>query len=788
MFQKRLFITASAIALGLQFAPVAVGQEAEPDATLADEANVLDTVVVTSTKRQQNLQDIGQTVAAVSGEDVRKLGLDNVEGVINLVPGTGFVDTAGGGIPIVIIRGVGLQNFRINDTPTTAIYVDEIYQTSVAEAVATIFDVERVEVLKGPQGGLYGRNAVGGAIQVISARPNFDKFEGRFSAKYEEYDRKDVEAVVSGPISDAVAFRIGGKIIQSGDTYYHSTTGDFDHGREDRWAARALLEVRPSENSGILFKVHGGADASDLPLPHPVGTYEPLGLDLGASTGIPFTADGAISNLRAATTSMDNICSMVRAGGRDSSYCETLSGLTPDELGISSRFDGASLSNPKLDNSWSGASVRANVDLGSYSLTSISAYDEFKHGRYVDADGMPEVQQEIDYHSKVKAWSQEIRLAYEGGDSIGWVIGANYAKDKLSEDSLLLADVGLLSAQLGGLTRAGQAYEQTTDAWAVYGRSDWKFAPKYNFVLEARYTEEEKGFDGGTFLSQINLTLANADESTTYDAISGKVGLEYAPNENSLLYASISKGFKSGGYFGGFATSNAQLEPFDQETILAYEAGFKTEWPSQALRFNGAVFYYDRQDVQASGLDTSGIVRIARLTNIGDVEAYGAEFEAVWAPTRQLSLQGSAAWLETEVVASDKTTTNIFGTSTTESFIGARIANQPEVSANFIAQYKDHVTQSLLGNIQIVGSYRGEQDLSLVVTPVERAILTEGPYTLVDLRATIGSPDEKWTVSAFVTNLFDEEYRTNASGTGPAGAIEFYGKPRLWGFGLDYRF
>ena len=781
-----LLVSASYLALVSGVGAPAFAQEESVEKS--DSKQVLDTVVVTSTKREQNLQDIGQTVQAFSGEELRELGLDNVEDVIGLVPGTGFSDTAGGGIPVVIIRGVGLQNFRINDTPTTAIYVDEIYQTSVAEAAATIFDIERVEVLKGPQGGLYGRNAVGGALQIISAKPSFDVFEGYATLDYQEYNRISAEGVVSGPISENLAFRIGAKSITSDDTYFTSTTGNFDHGKEDRFAARGLLQYQPSENVDILFKLHGGADTSDLPLPHAVGFYQPLGLGLGGVTGVANTADGAILNASPTTSTINAICSSVLSGERNPSTCETLNGMTPEELGVSSVFDSAVGSKPVLDNSWWGASIKADVELGDYTLTSISAYDSFDHGRYIDQDTMPEVHQEIDYHSEIEAWSQEFRLGYDAGGDFSWIVGASYSEDELSEDSLLLTDTGILRAQLGGLTRAGQIYVQSSEAIAVFGRSDWQFAPRFNFVSELRYTEEEKSFDGGTFLPQVNVTLSDIDESTTFEALSGKLAVEYTPTDTSLIYASVSEGFKSGGYFGGFATSNAQLVPFDQETITAFEVGFKTDFPEQALRLNGAAFYYDRKDVQANGIDTSGIVNIARMTNIGDVDAYGMELETVWSPTSQLTIQGGASWLETEIVNSDKATSNIFGTSAAESFVGARIQNQPELSANFIARLEDNLGDNFVGGAQIEVSYRGEQDQKLIVNPLEGAIMTEEAYSLVNFRVDLSPNSDDWSFTAYVTNLFDEEYRTNAGATGPAGVFEIYGEPQIWGVTLDYRF
>ena len=172
------------------------------------------------------------------------------------------------------------------------------------------------------------------------------------------------------------------------------------------------------------------------------------------------------------------------------------------------------------------------------------------------------------------------------------------------------------------------------------------------------------------------------------------------------------------------ATKRSESQQDVGLTVAAFavELGFKTDWPRQSLRLNGAVFYYDRRDVQASGIDESGIVPIARLTNIGDVEVYGAELEAVWAPIRQLTLQGGLSWLENEIVSSDKIPGNLFNSPEPATFVGARLPNQPELSANMVARYEEYVSARMLAGLQITYTYRGEQDLGLVVfqTPMGR--------------------------------------------------------------------
>ena len=519
-----------------------------------------------------------------------------------------------------------------------------------------------------------------------------------------------------------------------------------------------------------------------------MGVYEPLGLNLGAILGVGNTADGAILNAQAASRSSANICADVLNGHRNPARCETLNGQTPQQLGIVDIHDSASLARPAIDNEWWGAALNANWLLGDFELTSITSYDQFDHGRVISFDGIPSVQQDIDYKTRIEAWSQELRLAHDNGGAFTWLIGANVAHDEQDEDSVLIAQTGLLPFALGGLTTARQIYKQETDAYSIFGRADWALSDTVTLVGETRYTEEKKAFDGGVLLSQVNVQLTYADDTADYDAVSGKLGLEYRPTDDTLFYGNISRGFKSGGFFGGFATNNAQLAPFDQETITAYEAGFKSEWPDSNLRLNGSAFVYDRQDVQANGLDTSGAVNIARLTNIGDAETKGAELETIWAPTNIFSLQAALAYVTTEIVSSDKVTSALFNSTTTASFEGARLPNQPELSANLTAKLEDNLTADLLGSVAVEFSYRSEQDLSPVLLPQEATLVTEDGYTLVNLRGSIANLNNNWTVSAFVTNLFDEEYRTSASFAGPAGGIEIYGEPKLWGIALEHQF
>ena len=733
--------------------------------TLAEEGFFLEEVVVTAQKRAQSTQDIGLSIAAVTGESLRDQGIDQAADLAKIIPNVSVQNVSGGGVPVVIIRGVGLQNFRINDTPTTAFYVDEVYQTSIASAEFSMFDLERVEVLKGPQGGLYGRNTIAGAIQILSNTPDVDEAaNGYLKASYGSYAKKEFEGGVTVPLSDIAAARVSGRWVKSDDTYFESVTGDFDHGVEDRWGGRAIVRVTPSDNADFVFKVHGGEDNSDLPLLRSIGTH----------SGAFFTGP----------------CGSIAAGnGSDPSACTTVNGQTPVELGLgqsdSDRFDSAATSDSFLENSWWGSSLIATFNVGDYTLTSISAYDEIDYRRVSDVDATPAEIQHIDYRSEIESWSQEFRLAYEG-NNYNWVAGINYAEDELAEDTVLYG-ADLLPGIFAGADHSPQQYLQEAESTAAYVHAEWQFADQWNLVSELRHTDETRSFKGGS--SAINSTngavilAVSTDDSARYDAFSGKFALEWMPTDNLMSYASYSRGFKTGGFFGGLATNVSQLEQFDSETNDAFELGVKSDWLDGTLRANASVFFYDRKDVQGSARDDSGgAVSIARLQNIGDVETSGAEMDLTWLPTRNLSLNLGVGYTDAEIVDSDLVQKDSLGNPQAFAMEGRNVANYSKWSLNFIGKYEQSVGDNLMASAQLEYSYRSERDLTQTVNSEEEAAVFREPgYDIINLRIGLGSEDGVWNVTGFVENLADESHRLLARSDGLFGVHELYGAPRTWG-------
>ena len=757
----------------------------------------LEEIIVTAQKRAQSSQDVGLAITAISGAAMMEQGITSGNDIGKAIPNVDVKNHGGGGLGVVIVRGIGLQNFRINDSPTTSFYVDEVYQTSIAAVDFAMFDMERLEVLKGPQGGLYGRNTIGGAVQVISKPAVIGAdANGFLNLTYGQYDQTNTEFAAGVPLSDKAAIRVSGRVERSDGKQYNSTVTGEDYGEDDRWATRVMLSLAPSESVDLQFKLHAGADNSELSLARSVGLYQNIGTGAGltALTGVPFYSNLSLALLSGQSSAA--LCDSILAGnGSNSNTCATVSGVTPEAYG---QTDGDIYSSssagyePKLDSTWAGASLMASFEFEDYTLTSISAYDNIDYRRFIESDATPVLLMQIDYGTEIDFWSQEFRLSYDGEENFSWIAGINYSGDKLEENTILYSEgfLPLLYAATGlTVVFAPQDYAQESEALAVYGHGEWQFADQWQFVGELRYTNEEKTFEGTSSLGDISgaiVPFLSVDDDTRFESFSGKVGLNWTPNDNMLYYASISEGFKVGGFFGGFATSIEQLEPYDEETILAYEMGLKTDWLDHRLRMNAALFYYDRKNVQSSAADATATVRISRLSNIGDVVSYGGELDLTWLASQNLTLQLGLGYTDAEIVDSDFVASGL-QVLDAASLEGANVPSYSKASANFLARYEQPIGASLLAHAQFEYSYRSERDLGIIInSAIEEAIFKEPSYELVNLRLGLADTEAGWRVSAFVENLFEEEYRVQIDGDGLYGMRELYGDPRVWGVGFNY--
>ncbi len=773
------------VLLGLGALGVAPFGAAQPPA-----GQGIEEIVVVAQKREQVAQDVGISVTAFSGRSLRERGIDQPESLYQLIPNVNLQNNGGGGAPVVIVRGVGLQSFRINDSPTTAFYVDDVYQTSVASAEWTMFDIDHVEVLKGPQGGLYGRNAIGSAIQIISRRPvPAEGGNGYVSLGFAEFSKSELEAAASFALSDTAAVRVAGRWLESDESPYRSVTGGFEQGGEDRGAARVTLRLEPKDDIDLVLSLRGGSDDSELAPLRAVGVYANIGG--AAAFNAPNVSLALLAGLRGLLPTP--LCSSVASGrGSDPATCASVAGVTPAAYGLRTDrpYESASAFRGFEQNDWTGVGFTAEFQLGDYRLQSITAQDSIDYRRFQDFDATAAEHLHIDYNTEIDAWSEEVRLFYDGADTLSWVVGLNYAEDDLEENTPLYGAQGVLPLLFGGAVFSPQHYVQDTTAFAVYGHAEWKFSEPWNLVSELRYTDEEKSFVGGArlgFANGVTVPFVSTDDAIEFEAVSGKIALEWTLDDDLLAFAAISRGFKTGGFFGGFPTNVDQLRPFDSETLWALELGVKSDWREGRLRVNASVYSYERENVQQNAADSASPINIKRITNIGDVDTVGAEAELTWLASDRLSIELGLGTTDAEVADSSFIQASSLPLLPDSAIEGTNIPNYSQRSVNFAGRYEAPLGDSWEYFVQLEGRYQSEQDLSVITQPIERPVFTEPGYALWNLRIGFGDVSRRWQAQVFVANVTDETYRVLARNDGAFGVHELYGLPRTWGINYQYR-
>jgi len=738
--------------LGLLAAAAAVAQtDTNSKADTADVPTIGE-IVVTAQRREESNLKVGLTLTALSGDAIAQQRVQQVLDLKGRVPNLDIKEQVPGAMPVVTIRGVGLNDFGAANSPSAGVYVDQVYVASIAMMAFDMFDIERIEVLKGPQGTLYGRNSTAGALNIITRKPQ-QEFDAYATLGYGNYETMDFEGAVNVPLGDTAALRLSGKTIQQGEGYWESrrlpgaTIGD-----RDLTMGRLQLALEPGENFDMNLKVEGTRSRSEMGQPEFFGTVDPL-------TG--------------------GTCAPILAGHIDNTQCTDFLGYT-DTDGDPFKGDWAREGVYDIDNT--GVTLTMNAGIGAATLTSVTGYVDFDRTFDIDVDATPARELDFVESDDIQQFSQELRLA-ASGELLDWIVGAFYSKD----------DVGISIP--GGhedlfLTRTLVTADQDTKSAAGFAHGEWHLADKLDLVTGARYTWEERQYAGGTtdlnpfgascllsptctpgFVGPAQLTFV--DDTIEDRNWSWRAGLEYQPEQAQLLYATISRGTKSGGFFSGISTTNLQLAPFEPEELTAYEVGFKRSSGSTYL--NVAAFYYDYSDIQTFIAVDIGPFIIQKLGNVDEATVYGVDLEATWAPTSHFTLQGSVGWLDTELGA--------FRTLTGDIPKGKKLPNAPDLTLGALARYEADFSATLGGSIQVDGSYSD----SVFKDAINDPIIAADSYVLVNARVAMFNAAHSWEVALWGKNLSDEQYVAQGLNTGLGAGNRNYNAPRTYGASFTYR-
>lgn len=783
-------------------------------------SQAIEEIIVTAQKREQGINDVGITVNAFTGQQLKDFGFTTAEDIALLTPGLTVNETAATGVPLYTIRGVGYQDYSTAASSTVGLYFDQVAIPYTVMSRGLMFDIERVEVLKGPQGDLYGRNTTAGQINFISKKPT-SEFEAGVTAGIGSYGVVNLEAFTSGPLSDTVRARVAVRTVQSNEGWQKSATRNDELGEMDTLAIRAMLDFDLGENANLLLNVHYVDDQSDnkantayngtlIGLGEFVNPYTPLDeylLPTGSNFGEtpPWYSTG--NNEVADWTN---------------SYTSVQTGRTFNLR-------------PARDNQLTGVSAILNWEIGETTLTSITGWDQFDRIEANDWDGGFYNDSSNINTTDLSVFSQELRLS-GGDDDLLWIAGLYYSTDEMDEyyhyfmsDSVfgngsIPWGVGLFSPT--PILELDTKYLQKTDSNAVFGHMEWRFADDWRLTLGARYTREERKWSGCTFVAddgtlsaflnaQFGSTLGPGDcgtidddpNSPTYifaliggpnvnDAFHvfsntiktnrgmGKVSLDYAVNEDVLLYGTISNGFKSGGFNGANSNTTLQLQPIREEVLTAYELGIKATLLEGAMQLNVATFFYDYKDKQEQDIAVAFVGNISGLTNVPESEISGAELDMQWIPAEGWGVHLGVAILDTEItqwMAVDGAASS-WPTVVRRDVSGQELAQSPDLQYSVLVNYEWTVGTNNVMDAAVDVSYVDD------TTGGAQASDATASYSVANARVGFGSDDGRWRVLLWGRNITDEYYYPAAYTGGNGPYIRSHGMPRTWGVSLDYKF
>lgn len=735
-------------------------------AQAADSTDQVEEVVVTAQRRSENIQTIPTSIQALTGADISKLGITSSAEIAQFVPNVDLTLPSGvGNQAQFTIRGIGLNDFNSNNAGPNGVYSDEVYLSSPASQSFPTFDLERIEVLKGPQGTLYGRNASGGAINYISRKPT-DYLTGGVSASYASYRRFNFEGAVGGPIAPGLTGRIAVTTNQGGDYFKNLTNGDKING-VNNIAGRAIVMWRPSEDFTATLTLRGGR-VNNLPTAYRhLGTKDP--------------ATGAQCDV-----------SRILAGG------------CVDRYGFGTQADfyaGEYNRTEHLKVNDYGGALRLEQIAGPFTLTSLTGFIHNDRFHPEDSDANPARLIEVDYTAVSNTFSQEIRAAYSDERWNG-VFGGYYSHENIrqAQPLFLFRDADLYRGGPGtgdGVATNSYTYNfQQTEAAALFGQVDYKFTEQLRLTVGARVSTETKRFthtqtyevqQGGMDHFGPLTVLPTIQAKNRNDAFNYRVALDYKPTERVLAYASIATGFKSGGFNGGFLSTDPlemaqQLEPVRPEHVRSYEVGFKSSLFDRRLLLNVAAFYNDYRDLQvflAVPSSAAGGLEVEVLDNAPKAHTQGIDLEMTVKPFRGMTITQNLGLLKTRL---DKYAISIVPGG--PDYSGNELALAPRVSSSTILQYEHSVPGGVL-SAQYNASYKSRRYFTTGNTPLSQ----QREFWIQNARIAYHHEASGVEVGAFARNLAGQKYIVGASDISSFGLVEYVvGEPRSVGVDLRYNF
>jgi iron complex outermembrane receptor protein len=722
-------------------------------AQLADTGDSsLGEVVVTAQRRQENVQSIPISIDAYSGRQLQELGVTTPADIENVSSGVFVTPARGDQNPVFSIRGISLNDTFSNNNPEVGIYVDEVNLPYTPMMSFPLYDLERVEVLKGPQGTLYGRNTTGGAINFISVQPS-QQFDAYATGTYSSWQHYELEGAVGGGLTDTLAGRLSAKTVHQESGWQYDTTTNQTIGARDGVDLRAQLLWTPTSALSVALEATYDYNKEQPQERQHVGYYA------GA-----YGAGG--------------YCAAALAGYRNENTCVDFLGYSDKDPNPRHVADGS------LYGSWSytdavGMNVKVNYDLGWATLTSISSYHYLYRTSPDDSDGAPLIELDSLFRDDINSGTQELRLTSKDGGPLSWVGGLYYSRDRIMGEALQALD------DFPFHTRVDTSFDQITKSDAAFGQGTYEFIPGLKLTGGARYTRDEKHYDydavdlnpfGDSSLPPPAGLISNHVNQSN---VSGKAAISYNFDPTDMVYVSYSRGYKAGGFKAAIAFSPQELTPFRGETVDSYEAGLKSSWLGGMLTFDVAAYLNNWKNFQASITIIEDGVSVLTLANAGNARTDGVEFSSVFRPIDRLSFRLLGNFLHSEI-------TQYNSANGTADYTGNPLANAPNITGSLQVRLEAWRSDKLDLYVDTDYTYRSLTYFSLA----QRKLASQSGYGLLNGRVGLETRDKKWDLAFFAKNITNKLYITqsydNFGGAFPSS--NFLGDPISFGGQLTYRY
>lgn len=726
-------------------------------------------IVVTAQRRTERLSDVPISITVVGGEALKESRITRGSQLVQLVPNLQTNGAIGDSQPIYSIRGVSMNDYSLNQNAPIATYYDEVYKGNVGILGIIYYDLERVEVLRGPQGTLYGKNATGGAVNLITRAPKFET-EGYLTLTGGNYGRHEAQGAIQMPLSETIAARVAFTFARADGWYKNLLPGKADMQQTRQWAARASILFEPNDRFSMTLRA-----STSYENPNHDAIYSEAGPNgIGA---------GVYSLFNSLDPTLNPMTDYFRPAGMKRRQTESNN--------VIRRY-----------NRTYAASLTAKYDLSdTLALTSITSYDRGTFFFEEDADGSPLKVFEESFYDKAKQFTQDLRISSSGSGPFQFLLGGYY----FDEDVFNISTIPLfmdIDANLDGVLGNNDCQDafpigcdirnrlnQKKKSYAVYSDASFAISDRVKLRGGLRFTHDRArlsnfysqafGTDGVLILNLIPGSTTDLYASTgrhfTKNNVSGKIGIDFKPTDNTLLYATVSRGYRGGSFNGQAYFVEEELSTTKSEIVTAYELGIKTALFDRALQFNASTFYYDYKNQQFIDVDPN--TGAQPLVNLPKSRIFGAEIELTARPVDGLTITGGAGLLDTKVKEGSLGGVDIRGNS---------IVNAPPFTATMALDWD--IIDAAWGtlSLRLDGNYSGKRYFDLQ----NRPSTTQKPYAIANARVGWKSSNDRLGIDLWVRNITNTFYANDKIDvrSGFGFVYNRIGEPRTYGITLDASF